>query len=247
MPLPRSALSQSGAEDVPALLCRGSNIPSSVTPFTAARSTSRSGAFFGIQALRLVEMMNEGPTRITHSPPTLAYSGRPRSPNRRLTGPVTLVDALYPRIKVLVKIRTLSLTSALIIVTGFSIQGSHAGDPSWPIEVLETMDTQRIAVFPRLADVLDSPTWQPGNSPAPVGVDEAIELASRFETEKGHLSNAGVEEIKLLPINDRRADNRWYYLVKVIDRDFAQSGPHYVAVLMNGATAAAIAEPDSVR
>ncbi len=147
----------------------------------------------------------------------------------------------------LLKKRNFSVLAAVLSVTLLSLQSSHARDPSWPVEILETMDMQRVAVFPKLGDILDSPAWHPGQSPAPLGIDEAIELASRFETETGHMAHAEVDEIKLLPIKDRRADGRWYYLAKVVDRDEASTKPRFVAILMNGTPAPAIVEPVSVR
>lgn len=145
------------------------------------------------------------------------------------------------------KITFALLFKALFAAAALAAHDGHAEKPSMPLEILEVMDDQRIAVFPRIEDVLDAPGWHPGMEPLPLGADEAIELAYRFETDHGRSVAAEVLEVKLTPINDHRAGDRWYYLVKMIDRHQPDQPPHYVAVLMNRITAPAMIDPATVR
>ncbi|KAA3623603.1 MAG: hypothetical protein DWQ08_11355 [Proteobacteria bacterium] len=122
-----------------------------------------------------------------------------------------------------------------------------AEEVSWPLEIFERLDDHRIAVFPKLEDVLDSPTWNPGKTALPLGVEEAARVASSFERKSIPGAEVRIREIKLMPINDRRAAGRWYYLVKLQDRLEDRSEDHFVAILMNGIAVPAVVSPDSVR
>ncbi len=137
--------------------------------------------------------------------------------------------------------------AAASLVALLAVRGAGAEQPSWPLEVLENMDNQRIAVFPTLEEIRASPRWVPGEGPVPLGIDGAIESAALFESARAHATEVKVREVKLVPINDPRAADRWYYLARIDAVVDNAPATHFVGVLMNGVAVPGIADPDSVR
>ena len=116
------------------------------------------------------------------------------------------------------------------------------GAASPMVEIIERFDDLRMVAFVDQANIDASPAWNPGVSPIPLPVDEAIQSVKAFN--KASDNAAAIEEIEIRKIPGD--EQHWHYLVKIADDRMTTKYSVYL-VLMTGKVVPAIIEPESYK
>jgi hypothetical protein len=113
---------------------------------------------------------------------------------------------------------------------------SHAVQPK--IEIFEQFDDLRMVAFLSMKDIDNSPEWNPGLTPPPLTVGEAIQaVKSSFK-----IGDIKEIELRLVP----KYEKKWHYLIKTTNEAMKSKFSTYV-VLMNGVIVPAIIEPQGYK
>lgn len=106
------------------------------------------------------------------------------------------------------------------------------------IEIFEQFDDLKMVAFLNVKDIENNPVWNPGLTPPPLTVGEAIQtLKNAFEI--GAIQEI---EIRLVPGNKKK----WHYLIKTTN-DAMKSKVSIYVVLMDGVVVPAIIEPQGYK
>jgi len=114
---------------------------------------------------------------------------------------------------------------------------AHAYEPK--IEIIEQFDNLRMVAFINKDDVSSNPEWNPGNTPPPLTIEEAIKAVKNLNKQSKKIKEI---ELRLVP----KYDNKWHYLIKVSNLEMKSKYDIYV-VLMNGKVIPAIIEPQGYK
>ena len=110
------------------------------------------------------------------------------------------------------------------------------------IEIYEQFDNLRMVVLIGENDINNSPEWNPGLSPIPLTVGEAIQAVIALN--KAAKTPNAIKEIEIRPIP--HYENHWHYLIKIANDAMNIKYSIYV-VLMNGKVIPAIIEPQGFK
>lgn len=109
-----------------------------------------------------------------------------------------------------------------------------------PVEVVETLDQNRLVVYLSEAQIDAIPAWQPGAGQPPMSLQAAVARALEWIRDRDLYTDARIYELKFKPVHNYEALNRWYYLV---DLRLPGGRRHFIAVLPNGDVVPAMVEP----
>ena len=124
---------------------------------------------------------------------------------------------------------------------------SSASAANWPLEIIDHLDEAKIVVYVNESDIERSPAWDPATGTPPFKLADVLDAIARWEKRNAKSGDYDIEKIELKRISHHEKQGRWYYLVQLREPGDSKRRHHYVAVLLNGVTAAAIEEPASYK
>ncbi|HEB96517.1 MAG TPA: hypothetical protein ENI96_08820 [Sedimenticola thiotaurini] len=122
-----------------------------------------------------------------------------------------------------------------------------ANAANWPLEIIDHLDETKIVVYVKEADIERAPAWNPEAGAPPFTLGDLLRSVSEWEKKNAGVTRASIRKIELKPILHHEKQGRWYYLVQLREQREGKAADRYLAVLMNGTMAAAIAEPASYK
>lgn len=141
--------------------------------------------------------------------------------------------------------RSLILFAAITIYVG---NPGNALADSWPHEIIDAMDGERLILFLRDEEIAASPQWLPAQEDAPpMSIAEAVRHLKAWLVTDERYRNASIHEIELKPIKNHEQEHRWYYLVQLRHRVKGRLKALYAAVLFDGTVLPVLVEPESIK
>ena len=124
--------------------------------------------------------------------------------------------------------------------------GWLAWSPLWagtfPLELIERFDGDRVVAFVDEEELAATPAWQPFEQPPPLTLGAALERLAAFVRERGEDAEAlRIQAVELRQVPHMKG--RWHYLVRAA----TPAGMRFYTVLMNGRVVAAMQEPEPVK
>jgi len=136
----------------------------------------------------------------------------------------------------------MSLRWLVLLVPLYSVS-AYAYD--WPIEIIEYVDNARVVATLSQGDIDESADWKPAGAAPALSIKKVAAIARDFAAANEGWEGATLEEIALRRIPHH--EDKWHYMVKMKTEMDDQVSYHYLVVLMNGKTIAALREPESVK
>ena len=115
----------------------------------------------------------------------------------------------------------------------------------FPVEIIDTLDDVKVVAFISDAEIQNSVSWSPMETPPPLTIAAAIKAIKKEMVGKHDLNKAVINEIELKQIPSH--EDHWHYLVKLSTVTGGRTIDHYFVVLMSGKVIRAIKEPESYK
>lgn len=135
----------------------------------------------------------------------------------------------------------LSISLVLLISVG-PVQAAP-----WPLEIIDHLDETKIVIFVNESDIEAAPKWNPDDGAPAFGLKEVLDSVNRWRQENNCSNQDSIEKIELKPIAHHEKQGRWYYLVQLKNVKKSAHAHRFLAILMNGKTAAAMMEPEALK
>ena len=130
------------------------------------------------------------------------------------------------------------LITLVIVISATSAYASQS-----KVDLYERFDDFRVVAVIDKEDMNNSPTWNPGIDPLPLGVDAAIRSIRDFIKQADTVG--AIEKIEIRGI--KNYPGQWHYLFKVATDHTNSSGYKMYLVLLNGKVIPAFIEPDAIK